>query len=228
MELNMNPSVVTASEVAINRTLRNTYGLLALSMLPTVLGAWIGIQAQFSFMAGRPLIGTLLFMAIAFGFFWAIEKTKNSVMGVVLLLVFTGFMGLMLSGMLQFALTFSNGPTLIMAAAGLTGTIFFGLATLATVSKRDFGFLGKFLFIGLLLAIVTSIANIWLQLPALHLAVSGVCVLLFSAYILYDVNRIVRGGETNYVTATLNIYLDIYNLFVHLLSLLLALFGDRD
>jgi modulator of FtsH protease len=211
-----------------NRVLRNTYMLLALSMVPTVLGALVGIQLKFSFFAGSPLISFLLFMGIAFGFMWGIERTKDSGLGVALLLGFTFFMGLMLSRILQVALGFANGGSLIALAAGGTGAIFFTLAGVATVTKKDFSFLGKFLFIGLVVVLLAALANIFFQIPALSLTISAVAVLLFSAYILHDISRIVTGGETNYVSATLAIYLDIYNVFVSLLNLVMAFGGERD
>ncbi len=211
-----------------NRVLRNTYLLLALSMVPTVIGALVGVQLKFSFFAGSPLISFLLFMGIAFGFMWGIERTKDSGLGVALLLGFTFFMGLMLSRILQVALGFANGGSLIALAAGGTGAIFFTLAGVATVTKKDFSFLGKFLFIGLVVVLLAALANIFFQIPALSLTISAVAVLLFSAYILHDISRIVTGGETNYVSATLAIYLDIYNVFVSLLNLVMAFGGERD
>ena len=211
-----------------NRVLRNTYMLLGLSMVPTVIGALVGIQMQFSFFAGSPLISFLLFLGIAFGFMYGIERTKNSGWGVALLLGFTFFMGLMLSRILQVALGFSNGGSLIAMAAGGTGAIFFTLSAIATVSKRDFSGLGKFLFVGMIVVLLAALANIFFQIPALSLAISAAAVLIFSAYILYDISRIVQGGETNYVTATLAVYLDIYNVFVSLLNLLMAFSGERD
>jgi modulator of FtsH protease len=211
-----------------NRVLRNTYGLLALSMVPTVLGAMLGIQLNFSIFAGSPLISFLLFMGVAVGFMWGIERTKHSGMGVVLLLGFTFFMGLMLSRILQVALGFNNGGTLIAMAATGTGSIFFVLAGIAATSKRDFSNMGKFLFGGLILVLLASVANIFFQIPALSLAISAIAVVLFSGYILYDIQRIVNGGETNYISATLAVYLDIYNVFVSLLQLLMAFTGDRD
>ena len=149
-------------------------------------------------------------------------------MGVVLLLGFTFFMGLMLSRILQMALGFSNGASLIATAAGGTGAIFFTLAGIATVTKKDFSYLGKFLFVGLVVVLLAMLANIFFQIPALSLTISAVAVLIFSGYILYDISRIVTGGEVNYISATLAVYLDIYNLFVHLLHLLMAFSGDRD
>jgi len=211
-----------------NKVLRNTYMLLALSMVPTVLGALVGIRMGFSLFAGSPMISLLVFFGIAFAFMWGIERNKNSSLGVALLLGFTFFMGLMLSRILMVALGFSNGPMLIATAAGGTGAIFFTLAGVATVTKKDFSFMGKFLFIGLIVLLLASVANIFFQIPALALTVSAVAVMLFSAYILYDISRIVTGGETNYISATLAVYLDVYNVFVSLLNLLMAFAGDRE
>jgi modulator of FtsH protease len=220
-------SVTTADQR--NRVLRNTYWLLALSMVPTVLGSWVGMQMGFSWFAKNPFIGFMVFMGVAFGFFYAIEKTKNSGLGVVLLLAFTFFMGLMLSRMLGGILgSYRNGSQLITMAFGGTALVFFGMATLATTIKRDISGMGKWLFVGLIGIIVASVANIWLQMPALMMTVSVLAVLIFSAYMLYDLKRVVDGGETNYVTATLAIYLDVYNVFVHLLSLLGIFGGERD
>jgi len=211
-----------------NRVLRNTYLLLALSMLPTVAGAVLGVRMGFSLFAGSPMMSFLVFFGVAFGFMWGIERTKDSGVGVVLLLAFTFFMGLMLSRILQVALGFSNGASLIATAAGGTGAIFFTLAGIATVTKKDFSFMGKFLFIGLVVVLLAAVANIFFQIPALSLTISAVAVLLFSGYILFDISRIVNGGEVNYVSATLAVYLDIYNLFVNLLNLLMAFSGDRE
>jgi modulator of FtsH protease len=210
------------------RVLRNTYALLALSMLPTVLGAWLGVVMGFSFFAGSPFIGLMVFMGVAFGFFFAIEKFKNSGLGVVLLLGFTFFMGLMLSRMLGHVLGLSNGASLIATAFGGTALVFGGMATLASTMKRDVSSLGKWLFVGLMVMIVAAVANIWLQMPALYLALSAMGVVIFSAFILYDLKRIIDGGETNYVTATLSVYLSVYNLFSSLLHLLTALGGGDD
>ncbi|MFT3963717.1 Bax inhibitor-1/YccA family protein [Propionivibrio sp.] len=224
----MTNQATQASALQQNRVLRNTYLLLAFSMLPTVAGAVLGVNLGFTLFAGSPMVSFVVFLGIAFGFMWGIERTKNSGMGVVLLLAFTFFMGLMLSRILQVALGFSNGASLIATAAGGTGAIFFTLAGIATVTKKDFSFMGKFLFVGLVVILLASLANIFFQIPALSLTVSTVAVLLFSGYILFDISRIVNGGEDNYITATLAVYLDIYNLFVHLLNLLMAFSGDRD
>lgn len=219
-------AVVSAAQR--NRVLRNTYWLLALSMVPTVLGAWVGVRTGFSFFAGSPFIGLIAFLAIAFGFFFAIEKFKNSGVGVALLLGFTFFMGLMLSRLIGSILGFSNGANLIMTAFGGTAAIFAGMATVATVSKRDFSGLGKWLYIGFAVIFVAAIANIWLQMPALMLTISVLAVVIFSLFILFDLQRVVNGGETNYVTATLSVYLSVYNVFSNLLAILGIVGGDRD
>lgn len=220
----------TAQDIAgrQNRVLRNTYALLALSMLPTVLGALLGIQMKFSLLAGSPVLGFLVFLGVAFAFMWGIEKNKDSGVGVALLLGFTFFMGLMLSRILQVALGFANGGMLIALAAGGTGGIFLTLSGIAATTQRDFGNLGRFLFAGMILVLLAALANAFLQIPALALAISALAVVIFSAYILYDINRIVQGGETNYVSATLAVYLDIYNVFVSLLHLLMAFTGERE
>ena len=217
------------SSAVRNRVLRNTYWLLAASLVPTVLGAWVGMQLGFSWFAGSPLIGVLLFLGIAFGFFYAIEKTKNSVVGVYLLLGFTFFMGLMLSRLIGIAVGLSNGVQLIGVAGAGTAAVFFGMASIASTTKRDLSNMGKFLMIGVILLIVASLANIWLQMPALMLTISTLAIAIFSLFLLYDLNRIVTGGETNYISATLSVYLSVYNIFSNLLVLLMSLFGgNRD
>jgi modulator of FtsH protease len=212
-----------------NRVLRNTYALLALSMVPTVIGAWLGVAMGFTFLEGSPFMGAIIFLAIAFGFFWAIEKNKDTGVGVLLLLAFTFFMGVMLSRLIGMTLgNYSNGATLIMGAFGGTAAIFTVMASIATVSKKDFSGMSKFLFIGVILLILASLANIWLQIPALMLTLMVVAIAIFSAFILVDVQRVVNGGETNYVIATLGIYLSVYNIFSNLLALLGIFGGDRD
>jgi FtsH-binding integral membrane protein len=190
----MNQSFQTAYEtsgelIAVrHRVLRNTYWLLALSMLPTVLGAWLGVQMKFAFMSGSPFLGFIVFMAIAFGFFYVIEKTKNSAIGVAVLLGFTFFMGLMLSRMLGHILNFSNGASLIMTAFGGTAIIFATMATIATTSKRDFSGLSSWLFAGVIVILLAAVANVFLQMPALQIVISAIAVVIFSAYILFDVH----------------------------------------
>jgi modulator of FtsH protease len=218
----------SAPALAQNRVLRNTYLLLALSMVPTVAGAWLGVQLKFALFAANPAIGFIAFLAIAFGFFYGIEKTKNTGWGVALLLGFTFFMGLMLSRLLGAVLGFSNGVSLIALAFGGTAAVFATMATLATTIKRDLAPLGKFLFVGVVMLLVAAFANIFLQIPGLMIAISLIAIGIFSAFMLYDINRIVTGGETNYVTATLAIYLDVYNVFANLLALLGITGGSND
>ncbi|WP_374694269.1 Bax inhibitor-1/YccA family protein [Janthinobacterium sp. J1-1] len=209
-----------------HQVLRNTYWLLALSMIPTVLGAFIGVQMHLPMLTGG--MGFIIFMVVAFGFMYAIEKTKNSGLGVAVLLGFTFFMGLMLTPILTRTLGYSNGGMLIMTAFGGTATILAVMATIATVSKRDFSAMGKWLFAGVIVLILASVANIFLGLSALSIVISVVAIAIFSAYILYDVQQIINGGETNYISATLRIYLDVYNIFTSLLSLLGFAGGSRD
>jgi modulator of FtsH protease len=230
MDHNLQQTYSPSSEVLTvrNRVLRNTYWLLALSMIPTILGAWLGVQLKFTFLPGSPFIGFMAFLAIAFGFFYVIEKTKNSGIGVAILLGFTFFMGLMLSRLVGQILGFSNGVSLITTAFGGTAAILAAMATVATVSKRDFSGLGKWLFAGVIVILVAAVANVFLQVPALYLVVSVLAIAIFSAYILYDVQQIINGGETNYISATLNIYLDVYNIFSNLLALLGIFGGERD
>ncbi|MDO8292662.1 MAG: Bax inhibitor-1/YccA family protein [Gallionella sp.] len=211
-----------------NKVLRNTYMMLALTMIPTVIGAFVGMSMNFSFMAEHPIMGALLMFGAMMGMLFAVTALRNSVWGIAALLGFTFLAGVFLGPILQVALHLKNGAQLIGMAAGGTGIIFFSLATIATVTKKDFSFMGKFLFIGLILLIVASLANMFFQIPALSLTISAIGVLIFSAYILFDVSRIVNGGETNYVMATLGLFLSIYNLFISLLQLLMAFSGERD
>ena len=218
----------SASAVQSNKVLRSTYALLGFSLIPTVIGALLGMSMSFSFAAQSPIMFTLLMFAGIFGLFFLISANRNSSLGVVFLLALTFFLGVMLGPILQFAFSLSNGGQIVTLAAGGTATIFLVLSGIATTSKRDFSFMGKFLVIGLVLLILASIANLFFQVPAASLAISAIAVLIFSGFILYDVNRIVRGGETNYIMATLALYMNIYNLFVNLLHLLLAFMGNRD
>ena len=214
--------------LAQNKVLRNTYMMLSLTMIPTVIGAWIGMSLNFAFMAQHPVLSVLGMLAVMFGMFYAIQANRNNSLGVVLLLGTTFLFGLMLGPILQAALQLSNCAQLVGMAAGGTGVIFFTLAGIATVTKKDFSFMGKFLFVGLVMLVIAMLANAFFQVPAASLAISAIAVMIFSGYILYDVSRIVNGGETNYVMATLALYLDIYNIFVNLLNLLMAFSGNRD
>ena len=217
---------VTSAEQR-NRVLRNTYWLLALSMVPTVLGAWIGVSSGLLLTMGAGM-SAIVFLAGAFGFIFAIEKTKNSSAGVPVLLGFTFFMGLMLSRMLSFVLGFSNGAGLVMTAFAGTGLVFLGMATLSSVIKRDLSAMGKFLFIGVIMLIVAGIANIFLQSSALMITLSVIAIGIFSAFIVYDLQRVKNGAETNYITATLGVYISLYNIFSSLLAILGIAGGSRD
>jgi len=210
-----------------NRVLRNTYWLLALSMVPTVLGAWIGLTSGIA-RSMTPGIGLIVFLAGAFGFMFAIEKTKNSAAGVPMLLAFTLFMGLMLSRLLGAVLGLANGGSLIMVAFAGTGAVFFGMATLSSVIKRDLSTMGKWLFVGAVMLMVAMIANFFIQSGPLMLTLMVLAVGIFSAFILYDLKRVRDGEETNYITATLGVYLSLYNVFQSLLALLGIFGGERD
>ncbi|MFN3737005.1 Bax inhibitor-1/YccA family protein [Hydrogenophaga sp.] len=210
-----------------NRVLRNTYWLLALSMLPTVLGAWLGVATGIT--AGLTgFMGLIVFLGGAFGFMFAIEKTKNSAAGVPVLLAFTFFMGLMLSRLVANVLGFSNGASLIMTAFGGTAAIFFGMASLSTVIKRDLSSMGKFLFVGMILLLVAGIANVFIQSSALMITLSVLAIGIFSAFILHDLKRVQDGEETNYISATLGVYLSLFNVFQSLLTLLGVFGGERE
>ena len=209
-----------------NRVLRNTYWLLALSMVPTVLGAWIGVSTGLA-SALSPGISLVVFLAGAFGFMFAIEKTKNSAAGVPMLLAFTFFMGLMLSRLVGTVLGSANGASLVMTAFAGTGAIFLGMAALSTVIKRDLSAMGKWLFVGAIMLLVAGIANFFIQSGALMMTLSVAAIGIFSAFILHDLKRVQDGLETNYISATLGVYLSIYNVFQSLLALL-GIAGGRD
>lgn len=207
-----------------NKVLRNTYWLLALSMIPTVAGAFLGVSMGVALFSG--MLGFVIFLAVAFGFMWAIEKNKDSGLGVALLLGFTFFMGLMLAPLLTHTLKYSNGGSLIMTAFGGTAIVFAVMASIATTTKRDFSGMGSWLMAGVVVLLLAVVANIFLQMSVLSIVISVLAIGIFSAFILYDVQRIVNGGETNYVTATLSIYLNVFNIFSSLLRLLGIVGGD--
>jgi len=223
------PQVGSAVAESQNRVLRNTYWLLSLSMLPTIAGAYAGMQLNFlKLFAAAPVMAPLLMFGVMIGALFGVTALRNSAWGVPALFGFTFIAGLMLAPILSVAIGFRNGGQLVGLAGGMTAAIFFAMAAIATVSKRDFSFLGKFLFVGLILLIVASLANLFFQIPAMSVTISAIAVLVFSLYLLHDVSRIVRGGETNYITATLNLFLDVYNIFISLLNILLAFSGQRD
>jgi modulator of FtsH protease len=216
-----------ASTEQRNRVLRNTYWLLALSLVPTVLGAWLGVATGIT-QALSGGLGLMVFLGGAFGFIYAIEKTKNSAAGVPVLLGFTFFMGLMLSRMIAMVLGFKNGPDLIMTAFGGTAGVFFVMASLSSVIKRDLSGMGKWLFVGAMAVMIGGIINVFIGSTAGMMAISVAVIGIFSAYMLYDLKQIVDGGETNYISATLALYLDIINVFQALLALLGIFGGERD
>jgi modulator of FtsH protease len=209
-----------------NRVIRNTYWLLALSLVPTVLGAWLGVATGIT----RSLtggIGLIVFLGGAFGFMYAIQKTKDSAAGVGVLLAFTFFMGLMLSRLIALVLGFKNGTGLVMTAFGGTAGVFFVMATLATVIKRDLSGMGKWLFAGALVIVVGAVINVFIGSTMGMMVISTLAIAVFSLYMLYDLKQIIDGGETNYINATLMLYLDIFNVFQSLLALLGLTAGDE-
>ena len=210
-----------------HKVLRNTYWLLALSLLPTVLGAWIGVATGIT-QSLRGGVGLIVFLGGAFGFMYAIEKTKHSAAGVPVLLGFTFFMGLMLSRLIGMVLGFKNGSDLIMTAFAGTAGVFFVMASLATVIKRDLSGMGKWLFVGAMVLMVGSIINVFVGSSAGMMAISVAAIGIFSAYMLYDLKQIMDGGETNYISATLALYLDLFNVFQSLLALLGIMGGERE
>ena len=212
---------------ARNRVLRNTYWLLALSMLPTVLGAWVGVSTGIT-QSLTGFMGLIVFLGGAFGFMYAIEKTKNSAAGVPVLLAFTFFMGLMLSRMIAMVLGFKNGSDLVMTAFAGTAGVFFVMASLASVIKRDLSGMGKWLFVGAMVLMVGGIINVFVGSTAGMMVISTLAIGIFSAFLLYDLKRILDGGETNYISATLALYLSVFNIFQSLLALLGIMGGERD
>ena len=206
-----------------NSVLRSTYLLLAVSLIPTIVGAGLGTSVFniAGLMRGvGPIIASIAVIAIFYGWIYMIEKNKNSSLGLYLLLGFTFFMGLLMGPLLQKTMGLRNGGQLVMMAAGGTAGVFFILSGIAANAKRDFSFLNKFIMVGVIVAMLAVVANIFLQVPALTLALSGVFIILSSAIILWQINDIVRGGETNYISATLTLYVSIYNIFTSLLQIL--------
>lgn len=228
--MNTQTEVLGGSSIALpaerQRVLRNTYALLAVSMIPTVLGAWVGVATGITSLMS-PMIGLVVFLAGAFGFMFAIQKYRNSGLGVALLLGFTFFMGLMLARLLGMVLSMGNGTSLVMMAFAGTSAAFFGMAVLSSVVKRDLSGLAKFLFIGAIGILVVGIANVFIQSGALMMTLSVLAVLVFSAFILVDLKRVRDGEETNYVTATLGVYLSLYNVFQSLLAMF-GIMGGED
>jgi len=220
-----------AQDVAVGapgqKVLRNTYMLLALTMVPTVAGAWIGIQFAGVMMAS-PIMTFVLMLGAIIGLQFGIAAYRNSAVGIALLLLMTGLFGMFMGPLLNVALSMKNGVQLVGYAAAGTGVIFFAMGAVAQAIKRDLSFMGKFLFVGMIALLIAIVANIFLQIPALALTISTLVIVVFSLYLVYDLQRIVRGGETNYVMATTGVYISLLNIFSSLLHLLLALSGERD
>jgi modulator of FtsH protease len=216
-----------APALAQNRVLRNTYMLLALTMVPTIVGAFVGM-ATASIVMASPIITSLVMLAAVIGLQYAIAANRNSGIGIALLLLMTGLLGWWLGPILNVALSMKNGMALVGYAAAGTGVIFFAMGAIAATAKRDFGFLYKFLFVGMITLLVAMIANMFLQIPALALTISSLVIVVFSLFLLYDLQRIIRGGEDNYIMATTGVYLSLFNIFANLLNILLALTGERD
>jgi len=209
------------------KVLRNTYLLLALTMVPTVIGAYVGMATSGVIM-GSPILSTFIMLGAVIGLQFGIAKNRNSGIGVALLLLMTGLLGWWLGPILNFALAMKNGMALVGYAALGTGGIFLAMGVVASTVKRDFGFMGKFLFVGMLALLAAMIANMFLQIPALALTISTGVIVVFSLFLLYDLQRIIRGGETNYIMAATGVYMSLFNIFANLLYLLMALAGNRD
>ena len=216
-----------ASPAQGQKVLRNTYLLLAVTMVPTIIGAFIGM-ATASVITASPMISTIVMLVAVIGLQYGIAANRNSGVGVALLLLMTGLLGWWLGPILNFVLSMRNGMQLVGYAAAGTGIIFFAMGAIATTTKRDFSFMGKFLFVGMIALLVAMLANMFLQIPALALTISTLVIVVFSLFLLYDLNRIVRGGETNYVIATTSVYMSLFNIFANLLTLLGILGGERD
>jgi len=209
------------------KVLRNTYLLLALTMVPTVAGAWLGM-ATASIVTGSPILSFVLMLGAVIGLQFGIARYRNSAIGIGLLLLMTGLLGWFLGPLLNYALALKNGMQLVGYAAAGTGVIFFTMGAVAAVTKRDFSFMGKFLFVGMIALLLAMVANMFLQIPALALTISSLVIVVFSLFLLHDLSRIVTGGETNYVIATTGVYMSLFNIFANLLQLLMALAGERD
>ena len=206
--------------VEINKVLRNTYMLLGMTLLFSAFTAGVAMALQIS-------QTTALILSLAgFGLLFVVNKTADSGKGIVAVFAFTGVLGAALGPMLNHYLGMANGPGLIMQALGGTAIVFFALSAYVLTTRKDFSFMGGFLMVGMIVAVVASIALIFFNVPAASMALSALIVLLMSGFILFDTSRIIHGGETNYIRATVSLYLDIYNLFTSLLHLLGAANDD--
>jgi len=203
-----------ASSIATNRVLRNTYALLALTLL------FSSVTAGITMALNLPHPGLALTLAGYFGLLFLTTRFRNSGIGLAMVFALTGFMGYTLGPLLSAYLSFANGPQLLMTALGGTGVVFLGLSGYALVSRKDFSFMGGFLMVGILVAFLAGLGAVFFEIPALSLAVSAMFVLLMAGLILYETSNIIHGGETNYIIATVTLYVAIYNLFTSLLHLL--------
>jgi modulator of FtsH protease len=231
MQPELHPRSTYSAPTAIGseqqRVLRNTYLLLAVTMIPTIVGAMIGMSTAGLIMQ-HPIVSSLVMLAAVIGLQFAIVANRDSGLGIALLLLMTFILGWWLGPLLTVALALRNGPQLVGFAAAGTGVIFFVMATIATTTKRDFSFMGKFLMVGMIALLIAMVANMFLQIPALALTISTLVIVVFSLFLLHDVSRIVNGGETNYIVATTGVYMSLFNIFASLLQLLMALTGQRD
>jgi modulator of FtsH protease len=224
---NARPMYGAAISAESQKVLRSTYLLLALTMVPTIVGAFIGMSTA-AVMIQHPIMTTLVMFAAVIGLQFAIVANRNSVLGIVFLLLMTGLLGWFLGPLLGYALALKNGAQLIGYAAGGTGVVFLAMGAIAITTKRDFSFMGKFLFVGMIALLIAMVANMFLQIPALALTISTLVIVVFSLFLLHDLSRIVTGGETNYIVATTGVYLSLFNIFVSLLRILMILSGQRD
>ena len=210
------------SALATNKVLRNTYLLLSLSFIFSAITAYI------SFSVGGRALNPILFIVGAYGLIFLTSALKNSPWGILSVFAFTGFMGYALGPILNAYIShFSNGPQIVATALGGTGIIFFALSGYALTTRKDFSFLNGFLFVAVMVAFLGMIASIFVQIPALQLGISALFVLISSGLILFQTSEIIHGGETNYILATISLFVSIYNLFISLLNLLGA-FSGRD
>jgi modulator of FtsH protease len=208
------------STLATNKVIRNTYILLSLTLL------FSAVTAGLSMALNLPHPGLLLTMVGYFGLLFLTSKFRNSGLGLVFVFALTGFMGLTLGPIVNLYLHLPNGHQVVMTALGATGVIFLSLSGYALTSRKDFSFMGAFLMVGILVALLAGIASVFLTMPGLSLAVAAMFVLLMSGLILFETSQLVHGGETNYIMATVSLYISIYNLFLSLLQLLGAFGGD--
>ena len=210
-----------------NQVLRYTYLLLAISMIPTAIGALIGVNLSFMFLATSPIMSMLLLIGGMYFLMFMVQRNRNSFAGVVWLMAFTLIMGILLGPLFQVALRIPNGSQLILLAALLTSAVFFVMTAIAFTIKRETPFLTNFLAIGGIVIFIAMIANIFLHMPAMYLMLCGAFVIFSSLMILWQVNQIIIGGETNYISATLSLYVSLYNLFTSLLQIIIALSGGN-